>query len=299
MKIRTIAFGLALSYFSTAFGAPGQDQRMTAEEFEATLKYKNGAIQLPGDKANLNIPSTFRYLDPSDSKRILENAWGNPPGEDTLGMLFPSDVSPLSENGWGVIITYVQDGHVSDEDADKIDYNEMLAQIQEAAASNNAERRKQGYEDLHIIGWAQPPYYDKAARKLHWAKDLQFGASEKHTLNYNIRILGREGVLVLNAVADMNQLPMIKDRMKDVIEFANFTAGNTYAEFNSSTDNIATYGLAALVGGAVAAKTGLIAKLIALLIAGKKVILAVSIGIGIFFRKFLGRKKQVSTDIKP
>jgi hypothetical protein len=37
-----------------------------------------------------------------------------------------------------------------------------------------------------------------------------FGSEGDHTLNYNIRILGRRGVLVLNAVSGMKQLDAIR-----------------------------------------------------------------------------------------
>lgn len=45
------------------------------------------------------------------------------------------------------------------------------------------------------MGWAEPPSYDAPAHKMYWAKDLLFSGNTEHTLNYNIRILGRRGVL--------------------------------------------------------------------------------------------------------
>jgi uncharacterized membrane-anchored protein len=103
--------------------------------------------------------------------------------------------------------------------------------------------------------------------------------------------LGRDGVLVLNAVAGTNQLSEVKDSMQDVIGFANFTEGNRYADFDPSTDNVAAYGLAALVGGTIAAKTGLLAKLVALLVVGKKFIILFVIAIGVFLKKLFSRKR--------
>ena len=80
----------------------------------ASLKFQQGKITLPGGIATLDLPATFRYLDPADSARILVDAWGNPPGSKTLGMIFPADISPLAENGWGVVITYDEEGHIKD-----------------------------------------------------------------------------------------------------------------------------------------------------------------------------------------
>lgn len=71
--------------------------------------------------------------------------------------------------------------------------------------ASNEERRKQGFPTVRLIGWAEPPSYDQAANKMYWAKELAFSDSVARTLNYSIRILGRRGVLVLNAVAAMAQ----------------------------------------------------------------------------------------------
>lgn len=270
----------------------GEPVQMTAEQFEASLHYRQGSIALSGGKATLEVPASFRYLDPAEAARLLEQGWGNPPGAETLGMLIPVDLSPLSEHGWGVVISYDEDGHISDEDADGIDYDAMLADLQSGEAEVNAEREKQGYASLHLVGWAEAPYYDGATRKLHWAKELQFGGNEGHTLNYNVRVLGREGVLVLNAVAGMDQFTGVKSNMADVVAMANFTPGNTYADFDEGTDKVAGYGLAALVGGAAAAKSGLLAKLLALVVAFKKLIVAGFIALAAGVRSLLGRSKK-------
>ena len=272
MKQLRILLG-AFALLALPFSAMAEGESMTAEEFEASLHYKNGAITLPGGIAKLNVPETFRYLNPEDSRRVLEDAWGNPPGLETLGMLFPADVSPLSEKSWGIIISYDEDGHISDEDAGSIDYDELLANMKDDIEASNEVRKENGYETLDLIGWAQPPHYDQATRKFYWAKELRFGTAEQNTLNYNIRILGREGVLELNAVAGMSQLDTIQHTIPDVLAFTNFTNGNRYEDFDSSTDKVAAYGLAALVAGAAAKKLGLLAIIAAFLVKGWKLIL--------------------------
>jgi len=288
--MRSVLFSIFVLFISQSlYAEDGAKEYMSAEEFEASLHFKQGTIELPGGKAALNVPDGFRYLDPGDAQKVLEAAWGNPDGSGTLGMLFPSDIGPTHQNSWGVVITYDNDGHVSDEEADSIDYDDLLKDMQEAAEEASSERQKVGYGEIHLVGWAEKPSYDKASRKLFWAKELNFG-EEANTLNYNVRVLGREGVLVLNAVADMSQLGSIREDMKDVIAFSNFTSGNQYADFDASTDRVAAYGLAALVGGTVAAKAGLFAKLGALLIAGKKFIVLIVIGIGAFLKSLFSRK---------
>jgi uncharacterized membrane-anchored protein len=70
---------------------------------------------------------------PADSARLLE-AWGNPPGTESLGMIVPAGVNPMSPESWGVVITYDKDGHVKDDDADGIDYAKLLKEMQEGLA---------------------------------------------------------------------------------------------------------------------------------------------------------------------
>jgi uncharacterized membrane-anchored protein len=270
----------------------GSDPGMTAEQFLDSLNFQSGKIDLSNGIASLDLPSNFLYLDPADSNRVLVDAWGNPPGGTTLGMIFPANTSPLSQDGWGIVITYDEDGHVSDEDADAIDYNELLGDMKSSTSQDNEERTKQGYEPVSLIGWAEQPSYDKSSHKLYWAKELAFGDRAPHTLNYNIRVLGREGVLVLNAVAGMDQISTIKAEMPTVLAATNFNDGNGYADFNSNTDKVAAYGLATLVAGGVAAKMGFFAKLFALLIAFKKFILIGLIALGVGIKKFLGMRKK-------
>lgn len=265
---------------------------MSAQQFLASLTFREGQIKLPSEIATLNLPASFRYLDPADTEKLITDGWGNPPGAKTLGMIVPADVNPLSEAGWGVVVTYDKDGHVKDDDADKINYSDLLKDMQEGMAENNKARQEQGYAPMSLVGWAEQPSYDKGQHKLYWAKELHTDGSKENGLNYNIRVLGREGVLVLNAVSGMEQIAQVKQEMKKVTAFTEFTPGNRYIDFNASTDKVAEYGLAALVAGGVAAKLGFFGKIFALLLAFKKVLLIGVAAAGSWIYKLLGRKKE-------
>ena len=134
--------------------------------------------------------------------------------------------------------------------------------------------------------------YDSTTHKLYWAKDLRFGTEPVHTLNYNIRVLGRRGVLVLNAVATMDQLAAVQAGMGQVIGFVDFADGNRYADFVPGTDKVAEYGIAALIAGGIAAKAGFFKLLLAGIIALKKLIVVALVAIGAFFKRIFGKKKE-------
>ncbi len=264
----------------------------TAEHFLASLKQKTGTVSLPGGIASLKLNDEFYYLDPADTERLLTDGWGNPPGFKTLGMIVPKAVSPLSERGWGVIVSYKNDGHISDEDAAKIDYADLLKQMQEEDEAQNQERQKQGYAGLHLLGWAEPPRYDDSTHKMYWARELKADDADQTTLNYSIRVLGREGVLELNAVAGMADLATVKQEMPKVLAFTNFTDGNLYTDFNPKTDKLASYGLAALVAGGIAAKAGLFAKIGIFLLAAKKFLVVGVVALFAVIRKLFNRNKD-------
>ena len=260
-------------------------------DFLASLHFQNGKINLPGGIATLNLSEKFRYISPEDAERLLVEAWGNPPGNKTLGMVLPANTSPLGEDGWGVVISYNEDGYVKDTDADEINYDKLLADMKKESEENNEERVKQGYGSMLLVGWAEPPRYDKQTRKMYWAKEYAV-TKGPNSLNYNIRVLGRKGVLVLNAIASMEQINQIKSEMPAVLAATEFTAGNQYGDFDSKTDHVAEYGLAALVAGGIAAKLGLFAKLFGMLLVLKKFIIVGVVAVGAYVKKFLGKKSQ-------
>jgi uncharacterized membrane-anchored protein len=292
-RLLTALLCLTLSGLTAA--APAEEKaaapEMTAEQFLAQLHLQRGKITLPGGIATLDLPASFRYLSPTDAERVLVDAWGNPPGMVSLGMIVPAKTSVLERDSWGVIVTYEKEGHIKDDDADSIKYDELLKDMQASVLDNNAERKKQGYPGIHLMGWAEKPSYAKETHKLYWAKDLMVDGGE-HSLNYNVRVLGREGVLNLNAIASMQQIEAIKKEMQQVTAFTEFTDGNRYTDFDSKTDKVAEYGLAALVAGGVASKLGLFGKLLALLLAFKKVLLLAVVGGGAAIVKFFTGKRE-------
>jgi len=271
------------------------DSSVTAEQMDRLMHYQQGQIVLKDGLATLNVPEGFRYLNPDQSEFIIVKAWGNPPRDKSLGMLFPSDLSPFTREGWGVVITFDEDGYVKDDDAEKIDYAKLLTDMQEGTAEESKKRVKDGYEGFRLVGWGEPPHYDRASHKLYWAQELEFGGNPQHTLNYNIRVLGRRGVLVLNAVAGMDQLETVKGSMGQVLSFVDFNEGHRYADFKPEADKVAAYGIGALVAGGLAAKAGVFKLLIAGILAAKKLVVAGLVAVAAWFRARMGKKKSAPT----
>ncbi len=296
MPATRIVCAMALLYLPVPLRAQQTDtNQITAEEFMARLSPHSGIVTVGNGLATLQVPPTFRYVDGPAARRLLTQAWGNPPAasEGVLGMLYPADVSPLDSGSWGVIISFDQDGYVDDSGAESIDYTKLMQQMQQQIAASNEQRRKEGYATAQLIGWAEPPHYSRETHKLYWAKELAFSDSPAHhTLNYSVRVLGRRGVLVLNAVSSMNALPQIEKSMQTVIGFVEFNEGHRYQDFIPGADKKAAYGVAGLIVGAVAAKAGFFKLLWVGILAFKKLIVAGIAAAGVALRRLFGRQKQ-------
>lgn len=231
---------------------------------EKSLHKQTGDVRIPEAKAVLHLGDNYYFIPAAEAKRVLTEVWRNPPDSvaDTLGLVIAKDQT-IFDSVWGAIITYEDTGHVSDADAKDQDYGQVLKDRQEATEAANPERIKAGYPEMHLIGWAQPPSYDQASHSLIWAREISVGGDADHGLNYDVRLLGRTGVLSLNMLASMTSLGDVKDAAATFGKAVTFEPGAGYADFNSSTDKSAEYGLAGLVAGgaavAVAQKVGLLA----------------------------------------
>jgi uncharacterized membrane-anchored protein len=295
LYLPALALLAALAFVSRP-AAAAEHEGTTADQFAATLRPQTGSVALPSAQATLKLAEGYSFLSAADARRVLTQAWGNPPNDGVLGMILPGTDPHVVFDGdaWAVIVTFVDEGYVSDKDAAKTDYDKMLKDMQEQTRDENPERVKQGYPAIELLGWAEPPRYDADAHKLYWARDLKFqkaGDASVHTLNYAIRVLGRKGYLSLNAVAPIEQLNKVRADMPAVVAMAEFDPGARYADYNSSTDKAAAYGVAALVAGGLAAKAGLFAKLGVLLLALKKLIIIGLAAIGGVAAKLFKRKK--------
>lgn len=266
------------------------------------LDFQQGAVKLSAANATLNISDQFYYLNPQDAQKVLVKLWGNPEdaAENTLGMIFPARYPPTDSRSWGALVEHDEGGHVSDDDAASTDYNDVLKQIQDAINAENPERERQGYDPIKLVGWAEPPHYDKATHALHWARDLIFGKDPngEHTLNYSVRILGREGVTELEFIAGLNQLQEINAVIPNVINTVQYDSGKRYTDFVNG-DKIAAYSMAGMIaagaGVKIAAKLGFLAIALGFfksfgvaLLALKKGLVVVLVGVVAAGRKVFG-----------
>lgn len=262
-------------------------------DFESSLTFRTGKVDIGKQLATLDLGDSFRFVGARDAHRILTEAWGNPEEEsdEILGMIFPN-TNGLAIESWGVVVSYEEDGYVRDSDAEQIDYEEMANDLKRSTRLSNPQRVKDGYPEIEFVGWAEPPHYDKQFNKLYWAKEFKFGNDPTNSINYDIRILGRKGVLVLSAIAARSDLERLAPEMERLLPMVEFKPGAKYSDF-AAGDRIAEYGIAALVAGTVATKAGVFKWLLALILAAKKYLLLLLFGAGAALKKFFSKEAEV------
>ena len=263
-------------------------------EFDAGLDFQTGDVTIGSNLATLHLGDEYRFLDANDSRKVLVEGWGNPPSAATgvLGMIFPVGLRTQQLGSWGVILTFSEDGYVDDDDAEDLDYDELLVELEKGSAEEDKQRVAQGYPAMRLQGWAEQPHYDEDKRALYWALSYAVEGSPDNALNFAIRVLGRRGVLELNGVAGMSQLAAIKPAMEDVYGLVEFNPGNRYDDFDPDLDKVAAYGIGGLILGKIAMKAGFFAALLKILLAGKKFLILAGIGAAAFFRRRFGRKGE-------
>ena len=255
------AFGvLVLAVASVASHAQGMSEAQARAVFERIGTEgvsQPGAIELAG-QATLNLPEGFIFVKQPLAAQVMV-AMGNPGNRDDMqGLIFPQ-----SEDSWFMTVSYEKTGYIKDDDARHWDVDELLSSYKEGTAQANKEREKMGVAGIEVLGWAEKPDYDSSTHRLAWAMDSrEIGdASGERGVNYNTYVLGREGYVSMNLVTGLSDLPKDKPAALRLVNATTFNDGKRYADFNSATDHVAEYGLAALVAGVAAKKLGLLATL--------------------------------------
>lgn len=250
------------------------------------------------DEAVLQMPAKFAYIPAAESRRLLK-AMGNQPGDNLLGLIVSDsggeEIAEEDEANWIVVMEYVDSGHIKEDDAKEWNAEDLLKSLREGTEQGNEERRKLGMSELQVLRWIEPPTYAADTHRLVWSaatKAKSEPGDAPRGVNYNTYALGREGYVSLNLVTDYESIEKDKAVARQLLAALQFKDGRRYTDFTESTDRIAEYGLAALVGGIAAKKLGLLAVIAAFAVKFAKVIGVAAIaalGIG---AKFFSRKKK-------
>jgi uncharacterized membrane-anchored protein len=212
---------------------------------QATQTVGPAEVSLAG-QATLQLPADHLFVPVPAAARLIR-AMGNTPDPHLVGVIYP----PRQEN-WLMAIQYENPGHINDDDARDWNVDQLLRSVSDGTEQGNEERRRVGFPEIQVLGWAEKPRYDSATHRLVWAvaaRDKSAAPSSDQGVNYNTYVLGREGYFKLNFVTDMKDLHAQIPAADAIVSSLNYNEGRRYADFTPGTDKVATVGVAALVAG--------------------------------------------------
>jgi uncharacterized membrane-anchored protein len=236
------------------------------------------------DQAQITLPEGYGFVPPKEGAALM-SVLGNQTDINFLGLIFP-----LSDAQWFVTVDFDPAGYIKDDDAKDWDADELLDSLKKGTEASNEHRKEIGVSPIEVTRWVEKPSYDATTHRLVWSAEIKDKGTDDPDagVNYNTYVLGRDGYISLNLVTSVAEVEAHKPAARELLAAVNFNDGKRYTDFNESTDKVAAYGLAALVGGLAAKKLGLLATA-GLLFAkfGKLLIVAVvALGAGVakFFK---------------
>jgi uncharacterized membrane-anchored protein len=237
------------------------------------------AVDVAGN-SRLTIPDGYIYLNQADTLKFLELNQNLGDGKEVL--VAPRDLH------WAAYLSWDEAGYVKD--TEKIDADALLKTLKSNIESDNQERKKRGWSELHVNSWAVPPAYNNETKRLEWATTLE--SDGRSNINFFTKILGRKGYTSVVLVTDAAGLVSAESALDTVLNGYSFNAGSTYAEYKQG-DKVAEYGLAALILGgaaAVATKKGLWSVMATAIAAGWKFVVAGVVAASAWLRSKFGGK---------
>jgi len=268
--------------------APAEDEGGPPEKtpFDG-IKLEKGPLDGKLEQlGTVKVPEGYLFASGSVEAGKFMEATNNPASNKEVGVLVPMDFS------FFVLFEFSSDGYVKDDDKDKIDADAILKNMREGQEAANSARKARGWNELTIEGWHTPPRYNQQTHNLEWGTIV--AAPTSKTVNYNVRLLGRRGIMEVTLLAGPDTINEQLPKLRSIIDGFAYKQDESYAAYKPG-DKVATYGLVALAGGGVlaaAAKGGLfnfVGKFIKLIVVG---VAAVGAAIAGAVKRLFGGKQD-------
>jgi len=217
---------------------------------EKKIEYATGVIPLAEGRVKLTVPEGFKFINAEQSRFILENLWGNMQDQDVFGMIVKNDFKVTRlVNDYSFVISFSDIGYVQDQEDTDLDHADLLETLKTNMELSNENRVKQGVNTMTVESWALVPYYDSYKKALYWANKIAVNGTNEEILNYNLRLLGKTGVIKINAVATMDQFPEIKRILPLIITQTRFDEGQKYSDYVKGRDLNSEWTINELIAG--------------------------------------------------
>jgi len=302
LRARFHLCAMAVLFLSGSFVAPAaaQTDKQVADLQAAWRAAGKTAVFGPReikllDQASLQLPAGEAFIPATEANGIM-TALGNRDNPNRFGLIVSRD--PKAD--WLVDVNWIKEGYVRDGDAKEWQPDTMLDGLKEATETDNKDRIARGIPALDIVGWVEPPTYQAATHRLVWSlssRDRGAPADMPQTINYNTYALGRDGFFSLDLITGANKIASEKGIVRDLLGSLNYVPGKRYEDFDSSTDKVAAYGLAGLVGAVAIKKLGLLALATAFVLKLWKLAILAVLGLWAGVKRFFKGRSSPADEI--
>jgi uncharacterized membrane-anchored protein len=232
------------------------------------------------DEATIQILANEAFIPRAEGLRILRALGSFPYGNDMLGLI----VGLTKDNNWIVVVRYIKDGYVKDDDARNWDAGDLRNSIW----TGFEKSKEYHFQPIEVLSWIEQPTYDFSQHLLVWSLLIKMkgeAGSDGRGVNYNTVALGRDGYFRLEMATNASRVEQYKPVANALLANLVYNQGKSYEDFNASTDQVASYGLATLVTGVVAKKDQPFADSDALLVkiaSFARIVILAAAGVGIY-----------------
>lgn len=174
------------------------------------LKWIEGGRKVDlGKMATVELDSSLLFLDAANTAKASEMNHDKPSGKE-IGSIFPKD----ENQNWEVVFEYDELGHIKDDEKEDIDADAILDSYKKGTEESNKEKAES--DRLYVTGWDVEPFYNEATHNLTWSMLAEDGNKEK-LINYNVRLLTRQGYISAILVSDPAHLDVDKKFLNENI----------------------------------------------------------------------------------
>lgn len=225
---------------------------MTDEEREMTVAFfaldwkETGTYKLDQSNSTISLPEGYKLLIGEEAKKGRKLTCRDPDNPNLEAAIYGEDFENV------ILFENLKGGYVSLDDWEEIDPKSLLEAISENTEKANKERRKNGGEELHVVGWIQEPILDKYTNTVYWAIEAK-GGNEGNIVNSVAIRLGREGFEKLIWVTQKSSYVPFGGHLDVMLRSHSFDFGFQYKDYKTG-DKIASYGIATLVAATVGGK---------------------------------------------